>query len=64
MRGERLALVRVLIDLTAGGESEFLLLTQLDRRDDLLERIVQFDADDLDMAVAELDHVQSEIDES
>jgi hypothetical protein len=64
VRGERFAAVAVQTDFGNGMLLETINVIGLDATLSLVQRQVQFDRDDVDGAIAELDHLQSQADAS
>jgi hypothetical protein len=59
VRGDRLVLGRFRLDYAGSPAGDGLLIVQFDRRIDLCERMVNFDIDDIDAAMTELDTLHS-----
>ena len=60
--GERLALTRTRIGYSSGFPVEMLSVTQWNEEIDRLQKIVQFDGDDVDGALQELDRLRIGLD--
>lgn len=60
VRGERFAAVAIQQDYGNGMLSDGIMVIGLDANLRLLQRVVDFDIDDVDRAIAELDHLQAE----
>ena len=60
--GQRLALTRALIGYSSGFPLEMLSVTQWNEGGDRLEKMFQFDGDDVDGALAELDRLRVAVD--
>ena len=60
VRGERFAAVAVQTDYGNGMRSDYIQVIGLDATLTMLQRMVDFDSDDVDRAIAELDRLQSQ----
>jgi hypothetical protein len=63
VRGERLAVIVDRTDFGNDMQVELIGVNQLDRSLRRLQRVVTFDLDDVDAAIAELDRLHAQIDE-
>ena len=63
VRGQRCAAITASFDYGNDTVSEYLHCVQLDRELQRLERIVSFEVDDRDAAIAELDQMHADIDD-
>ena len=64
VRGDRLAACRLEVDYGNGLTCESIQVIELDATVTLVQRVVDFDVDDVDGAIAELDRLHSEADAS
>ena len=64
VRGERLAAARLVVDYEIGFVLEAIQMLQLDATVTQVERAFDFDVDDLDSVIAELDRLHSRADAS
>ena len=64
VRGDRLAACKVEVDYGNGFLREFIHVLELDASLTLLQRTFDFDVDDVDRAIAELDRMESQADAS
>jgi hypothetical protein len=62
VRGDRIAVCRVSVDYSDGWTTESIEVLELDASLSLLRRMFDFDHDDVDAAIAELDRLHSQAD--